>query len=218
MTLARVTFCALLSLFFASPSLPAAAPQLSAVPGAAPPPPAWTNHGYPLTFLFGNHIDTHQQTMLLPSGNLAGYLYITFTGEFTPEGLPVAKHPDENTPPSEIVPGWILRGKPGSETFVYHDMDHPLWLVGSRADIPQPGGYAHFHWTGAPEHGHELMVQEYPGYFLELTAIRRFAFEHEGQLTPVHPGLDLATHVNIVASFPMSCAGQVSHPAPVAGE
>jgi hypothetical protein len=209
MLLTRTTFCSLLALFLVGPSLPApATAQFTAVPGVGPPPPAWTNHGYPLTFLFGNHIDTHQQTMLLPNGNLVGYLYITYTGEFTPEGVPIAKHPDENTPPSEIVAGWALRGKPNTETFVFHDMDHPLWLVGSRADIPQPGGYSHFHWTGLPMHAHELMVDMmYPGYFLELTAIRRFAFEHGGQTTPVQPGLDLATHVNIVASFPMGCGG-----------
>jgi hypothetical protein len=44
-----------------------------------------------------------------------------------------------------------------------------------------------------------------PGYFLELVAIDAFAFEHEGQRIRVDPGLDIATHVNIVASAPMTC-------------
>jgi hypothetical protein len=39
-----------------------------------------------------------------------------------------------------------------------------------------------------------------PGYFLELLAIRSFAFEHGGQQIPVDPGADIATHVNIVTS------------------
>jgi hypothetical protein len=188
------------------PSSPA---EPTAVPFAAPPLiGTWTNHAPPFTFLFGNHIDTHQQTIPLPNGGLIGFLYITYTGETTASGLPVAKHPDENTPASEIVIGWVLRAKPGKAVFVHHDMDHPLWLVESRTEIPQPGGFSHFHWLGGPEHAHELvMEQEYSGYFLELTALKKFAFDHGGEQIPVSPGLDLATHLNIVASFPMGCGG-----------
>jgi hypothetical protein len=46
-----------------------------------------------------------------------------------------------------------------------------------------------------------------PGYFLELFAIDAFAFEHEGQRILVDPGLDIATHVNIVTSAPMGGCG-----------
>ena len=162
----------------------------------------WWNHAFPFKFLFGNHFDTHQQTRLLKSGDLFGFLYITFTGEFTPDGLPVAKHCDHNTPPDECVAGWILRGKPGQATFVFHHMDHPLWLVDSRADIPQPGAYSHFHWLGSPEMAEGLMEGTKDGYFIELLAIKTFAFSHGGEQIPVTPGIDIATHVNIVTSFP----------------
>lgn len=163
----------------------------------------WTNHGFPFTFVFGNHIDSHQQTLLLPNGDLLGFLYITYTGEVTPTGLPVAKHPDSMTPAGERVVGWVLRGKPGHATFVHHMMDHPLWLVAQRADIPQPGGYSHMHWLGLPAMAGMLVEGDsFDGYFLELTAVRTFAFEHGGEKIPVYPGLDLRTHLNVVSSFP----------------
>ncbi len=168
----------------------------------------WRNHAYPYNFLFGNHIDTHQQTGLLKDGTLQGYFYITFTGEFTPDGLPVARHCDASTPPDRCLAGWTLRGKPGSATFVFHEMDHPLWLVDSRADIPQPGAFAHFHWLGMPEMPEGLVMgAKFEGYFLELYAIKSFAFMHDGQLIPVKPGIDIATPVNIVSSFPPACMG-----------
>jgi hypothetical protein len=177
----------------------------------------WRDHAPPLTFLFGNHIDSHQQTRLGRDGDLRGFFYVTYTGEVTPEGYPVARHCDENTPPKECVVGWILRGKPGEATFLYHNMDHPVWLVG-RSDIPQPGAYAHFHWITnqstdprpVTDPGcNAAMAMDLvpgavcPGYFLELLAIDAFAFEHEGQRILVDPGLDIATHVNIVTSVPM---------------
>ena len=41
----------------------------------------WLDQQYPYDFIFGNHIDTHQQTMVLPDGTLQWVLYIEFTGE-----------------------------------------------------------------------------------------------------------------------------------------
>jgi hypothetical protein len=98
-------------------------------------------------------------------------------------------------------------------------MDHPVWLV-DRTDIPQPGAYAHFHWITedstdprpVPDPGcNAEMAMDLtpgavcPGYFLELFAIGSFAFEHEGQQIPVDPGLDIATHVNLVTSQCIGC-------------
>ena len=39
------------------------------------------------------------------------------------------------------------------------------------------------------------------GWFIELRAIREFAFEHGGEVTPVSPGLDSRTHMNIVTNY-----------------
>jgi hypothetical protein len=94
----------------------------------------WKNHAFPYDFHFGNHIDTHQQTRVQNNGDLFGYLYITFTGEITPEGLPVFEHCQLDTPPQACVAGWILRGKPGNETFVFRMMS--IWLVAGRSIFP----------------------------------------------------------------------------------
>ena len=170
----------------------------------------WMDHAFPFDFLFGNFIDTHQQTQLQTDGELFGFLYITFTGGVTEDGLPIARHCDENTPPEECVVGWMIRGKRGVARFVFHENDHPLWLVVSRADIPQPGAFSHFHWITNERcpavHAHELEmlgITTCDGFFLELQAVNTFAFLHANQVIPVVPGLDIATHVNIVGSFPV---------------
>jgi hypothetical protein len=144
------------------------------------------NHASPYDFLFGNHIDTHQQTRVQQNGDLSGYLYIFFTGATSPEGLPVAEHCGDTTPANECVVGWILRGKPGNATFVFHGDDHPIWLVAGRSDIPQPGAYAHFHWLGDPLEAADLEERIYEGYFIELQAVKSFAFLHAEETIPVH--------------------------------
>ena len=173
-------------------------------------------HARPFTFLFGNHLDSHQETRRAPDGSLAGFLYVTRTGEVTPEGYPVVRHCGPETPPRACVAGWILRARPGAAVFLYQAMDHPVWLT-PRSDIPQPGAFAHFHWITSQstdprpvtdprceaEMPSELVPgAACPGYFIELFAIDRFAFEHEGQRILVDPGIDIATHLNIVTSFP----------------
>ena len=118
-------------------------------------------HAPPRDFLFGNHIDTHQESKLKldDTGNpesLSGFLYIIFTGEIDPiSGLPVARHPrgaGENeecgVDPIDCVKGWNMNGIPADAKFLYHqgvNGDHPVWLV-NRVDIPQPGSFTHFHW------------------------------------------------------------------------
>jgi hypothetical protein len=163
----------------------------------------WRGHAAPYDYLFGNEIDTHQQTWRSADGALSGFLYVHYTGESTSDGLPVARHEDCATMTCDV--GWTIDGVAAPAVFLYHvDDDHPVWLV-DRADIPQPGAYGHFHWLGSgPADG--------PGYLLQLRAISRFCFVHHSQAgsgtcrdrggVAVTPGIDLATHVNIVASFP----------------
>ncbi len=174
------------------------------------------DHARPFTFLFGNHLDTHQETFRAPDGSLTGLLYVTRTGEVTPGGYPVVRHCGPETPPRACFAGWILRAKPGAAVFLYQERDHPVWLT-PRSDIPQPGAFAHFHWITSQstdprpvtdprceaEMPSELVSgAACPGYFIELIAISRFAFEHEGQRILVDPGIDIATHLNMVTSFP----------------
>jgi hypothetical protein len=164
----------------------------------------WNNHQAPFDFLFGNHLDTHQQTKPQEDGSVFGFLYIKFTGEFTPDGVPVARHADANDPMNEVSVGWQIKAVPAVATVVYHQMgDHPLWLIDDRNDIPQPGGYSHFHWLDGPMNAMALAIGDtYDGYVVELIAKDTFAFGHGTDLVYVTNGPDLATHTNIVTSFP----------------
>jgi hypothetical protein len=170
---------------------------------------AWNNHAMPFTFLFGNDVDGHQQTQLTPDGSLFGFFYIHFTGIVTKDGYSVATHVDCNASPCTV--GWTLNGKPRVATFLYQvNDDHPVFLV-SRLDIPDPGAYAHFHWIGSmPAAGISTS-----GYLLQLTAVDIFCFIHHGADSAKHGktcrdnggvavnlGTDIATHLNIVTSFP----------------
>ena len=180
---------------------------LGAGPAAAFYP--WRNHAAPFPFLFGNDIDTHQQTQLKKDGSLSGYFYIHFTGVVTKDGYPVATHVDCSASLCSV--GWTLDGEPGNATFLYQvDDDHPVYLV-SRVDIPQPGAHAHFHWLGSLPSAQVGTS----GFFLQLTAVDTFCFIHHGADgaengktcrhnggVAVNPGIDIATHLNIVTSFP----------------
>ncbi len=139
-------------------------------------------------------------------GALDGFLYVHYTGETTTEGFPVAVHDDCATSTCDV--GWLIDAVPATALFLYHvPDDHPVWLV-DRADIPQPGAYAHFHWTGTMP----AVGDDSAGFLLQLRAVARFCFLHhamgaEGACrdrggVAVVPGIDIATHVNIVASFP----------------
>jgi len=111
-------------------------------------------------FIFGNHIDTHQNTTLkVINGEpirLRGDFLIIFTGETDPaSGLPVARHPEGAAQNEECAVdvdcevGWDIKAFPGEAKFLFHTgangEDHPVWLV-NRIQIPQPGSYTHFHW------------------------------------------------------------------------
>jgi hypothetical protein len=170
----------------------------------------WRHHAKPYAFLFGNHFDTHQQSTLRGDGSLRGYLYIAYTGTVSRDGHAIATHIDCNAAADRCVVGWMLDGVPAQATFSHHPMhDHPMFVM-ARARIPQPGGYSHFHWTGAAMPHHHA-----DGYVLQLTAKNRFCFvhhgadqassaatcEHNGGVV-VNPGLDIATHLNIIPGAP----------------
>jgi hypothetical protein len=161
----------------------------------------WRQHEAPFNFLFGNDIDTHQQTRLSRNGSLFGFFYVRFSGVTTKDNYPVATHVDCAMHPDCTV-GWTINGTPLAATFLYQTMD----------DIPQPGSPSHFHWLGAVM---PMPRQTVNGYMLQLTAVDRFCFIHHGADAasstrscrdnggvPVDPGADIATHLNVVASAP----------------
>lgn len=167
----------------------------------------WNNHAAPLNFLFGNDFDTHQQTRQYDGGLLFGFFYVSFNGVVTKDGYRVASHADCNSTPCTV--GWILDGKRRMATFLYEAAsDHPVFLL-PRQEIPEPGAFSHFHWLGAEPTPGEARK----GYLLQLTAVDTFCFFHHltGKANstiscrdaggiPVKPGIDIATHLNIVTS------------------
>ena len=209
-------------------------------------------HDAPYDFLFGNHIDTHQETKLIINHGqpkrLKGFFYIIFTGEIDPlSGLPIARHPrgaaenevcgDDNDDEFydefedegdgiECIVGWIMKGKPGVAKFSYHEgvngNDHPVWMV-NRTQIPQPGSYTHFHWiTTTSSDPRAAMVPAAcdknnasqlenqlptavnatcPGWFLQIKAVEKFAFQHGNEVVPIRSGIDNATHLNLVTNY-----------------
>ena len=127
--------------------------------------------------------------------------------------------------PIECEVGWKIKAVPGKAKFLYHSGvngdDHPVWMV-NRVDIPQKGSYTHFHWitpdssdprgddplfpvqcdvemAGQLENNAENIVC--PGWFLEIKAVDKFAFEHGGEVVPVRSGIDTATHTNLVTNY-----------------
>lgn len=156
----------------------------------------WRDHARPFDFTFGNHIDTHQQSMIADGGLLKGFFYIRFTGE-EQEGYPKAMHGNCNKK-EDCTVGWILDGLPMSATLIAHGNDqHPTWCVDPN-DLPKQPGYTHFHWLDEADHAGGLEIGEaYDGYLLKLTARETFFFQHHGGFY-VDPGIDYETHANIV--------------------
>ena len=115
---------------------------------------------------------------------------------------------------------------PADAKFLYHegvnDDDHPVWMV-NRVDIPQPGSYTHFHWittTSSDQRSGSVssacdknsasqfetqspsaVNETCPGWFLQIRAIKKFAFQHGGEIVPVIPGFDNSTHLNLVTNY-----------------
>jgi hypothetical protein len=207
-------------------------------------------HKAPYDFLFGNHIDTHQENNLTVNNDtgapesLFGKFYIIPTGATDPaSGLPIYRHPrgagehnEECGVDVKCIVGWEMRGLPGAAKFISHSGvngdDHPVWLV-NRAEealapatgmvIPQDGYHSHFHWitttstdpragtvsaacdknnageleTAAPT-AVNLVCQ---GWFLQITAKKKFAFQHGGEIIPIRNGADIRSHLNIVTNY-----------------
>ena len=175
----------------------------------------WQDHASPFDFLFGNHIDTHLETKLGADGELSGRFFIIFTGEIDPvSGLPIARHPrgvghtEDCAADVDCVVGWKLHTKPGKAKFLFHSgvngNDHPVWAV-NRVDIPQSGSFTHFHWIGADSTDPRAATGEVPpvcpGWFLEIKAVKSFAFRHGGEVVPVRPRIDNATHLNLLTNY-----------------
>lgn len=172
----------------------------------------WRQHQWPFSFVFDNEIDGHQQTRKARDGSLNGFLYIQYTGVITKDNYPVATHVDCNAAGADCSVGWKIEGQPARAKLVRQPMhDHPIFLLG-RADIPQPGSYAHFHWTGMAM---PMPYLDAAGYLRELTAVNRFCFMHHGAEAAVSAsscrdngginidrGVDIATHLNIITSAP----------------
>ena len=122
--------------------------------------------------------------------------------------------------------GWLMRGLPGDAKFLYHSgvngNDHPVWLV-NRVDIPQRGSYTHFHWVtktstdprvgavpAACDKKNAGQLEDVdpvatnlvcPGWFLQIRAVRNFAFDHGGEIIPVRLGIDNKSHLNLVTNY-----------------
>ena len=155
----------------------------------------WSSHDAPYDYLFGNHIDSHQQSKLNGKDKLGGFFYIKFTGNEV-QGLPEAEHGDcDNV---DCTVGWKLKGASAQATLLDKPQSgHPVWCI-LEQDMPKSSGYSHFHWEGDPEHAGELAPGDtYDGYLLKLTAVDRFYFKHHGGFA-VTPGIDTATHDNVV--------------------
>lgn len=89
--------------------------------------------------------------------------------------------------------------------------------------LPQPGGYTHTHWitrsstdpraslvpdacdkqnAGQLEAQDPTAVNEVCDvWFLEIRAVKSFAFEHGGEIIPVRPGIDNRSHLNTVTNY-----------------
>ncbi len=158
----------------------------------------WKSHEAPFDFLFGNHFDTHQQSMLIGNNQLNGFFYIKYTGKDI-DGVPEATHADCDTVPEECLAGWKLKGIAIQATLIEKpEMSHPIWCVDPK-DMPRQPGFSHFHWLGMPEHAGHLQVGDtYDGYLLKLTARDTFYFQHHGGFL-VTPGIDTETHANVIS-------------------
>lgn len=161
---------------------------------------------------------------------LRGDFMIIFTGDTDPvSGLPVARHPrgaSQNEECGEAVDcevGWEIKAVPGEAKFLFHNglngEDHPVWMA-NRVQIPQPGSYTHFHWitstsndprsSEVPQECEAQSAGELegvaeniicPGWFMQITVVESFAFQHGNEIVPVKPGKDNATHLNLLTNY-----------------
>lgn len=144
---------------------------------------SWKNHQTPFTFLFGNHIDTHQELTLNKDGTLSGFFYVyrldlnnDDVADTVGDNIPLFGHCTKPEDYPTCQAGWNLTAYPCiyeingcTAMFLYHKHDHPVWLIGpnirtveadtfldgDRNQIPQPGRPTHYHWLtrGSPHEG-----------------------------------------------------------------
>lgn len=89
--------------------------------------------------------------------------------------------------------------------------------------IPQPGSFTHFHWitTGSTDSRASTVSAECDktkagqlqnqapsavdevcqGWYLQIQAVREFAFKHGGEIIPVRLGDDNRSHLNLMTNF-----------------
>lgn len=176
------------------------------------------------------HQLTNLKTKQRNPERLNGDFLIVFTGETDAvSGLPIARHPKGAAQGEacgvdiDCEVGWDIKAVPGEAKFLYHTgvngEDHPIWLV-NRTQIPQPGSYTHFHWISAAsndpraatlpppcdvqnagqlENNAEDVIC--PGWFMQITAVQSFAFQHGNEIVPVNRGSDNADHLNMLTNY-----------------
>jgi hypothetical protein len=159
----------------------------------------WRDHAAPYTYLFGNHIDSHQQSETIDGGQIQGYLYIHYTGQ-TINGIPVAEHTDCSMDPTSCIVGWQIQGVSARATAVSMDSMGMAQFCASAFTLRSLNGYSHFHWIGDPMMDMDIQIgQAYTGYLLKLTARTTFYFNHHDSMVLVTPGVDTVSHANVTS-------------------
>jgi hypothetical protein len=160
----------------------------------------WRDHKAPFDFVFGNHMDTHQQAQLTGMDGITGFLYITPSDRTTADGVPIAMHGDCTKNPDGCTVGWEIHGIAGQAEYCGHvHGEHPAWAIDADA-MPSQRGFTHFHWMNETPHHDGLVVGDtYDGQLLKLTAVETFVFNHHGEFL-VKPGIDFETHANVFAA------------------
>jgi len=161
----------------------------------------WSGHAAPFTFLFGNEIDNHQQSVITTSKQLKGFLYIHYTGEII-NGIPVAEHTDCTMMAQDCLAGWKFDGNPALGIYLGSNMENHMPQFCLQPEQLKRG-YSHFHWLGDPMMGMDLVLgQTYPGYVINMVALSTFYFRHHDALILVKAGADQVSHQNITTSCP----------------
>lgn len=157
----------------------------------------WSGHAAPFSFRFGNEIDTHQQSLMMSSKQLQGFLYIRYTGEVI-DGIPVAEHTNCEMVAQDCLSVWKFDGIPADGIYSGHNMDnHMPQFCLQPSQVKR--GFSHFHWLGDPMMGMDFVVdQRYSGYVMRLVALETFYFRHHETVILVKAGLDPTSHLNIV--------------------
>ena len=99
---------------------------------------------------------------------------------------------------SAPVPGMVIP-QPGSYT-------HTHWITATstdpRADTIMPGSACDKQKAGQLEDKAPTAVNEVcQGWFLQIKAVKKFAFEHGGEIIPVRNGIDNRSHLNTVTNY-----------------